>query len=145
MSFMFFSVVCSLRPPKIEDVGIYDMFCFEAELYVKISERPRVLFKICKHYSVRKREDIKIRTRPSQNYVRIAACLNPKCTKTQPKNIHKMDPESRKSWKIVPPSIPAGAQLTNMQHSTPQGEVRGALNGAPVSILAPFDQFYFTF
>ena len=38
VGFMIFSVVCSLRPPKIEDVGIHDMFCFEAELYVKISE-----------------------------------------------------------------------------------------------------------
>jgi len=37
------------------------------------------------------------------------------------KNSTEMDPKSRKSWKIVPPSIPAGAQLTNMQHSTPQG------------------------
>ena len=27
-----------MPPKKIEDVGMHDMFCFEAELYVKISE-----------------------------------------------------------------------------------------------------------
>ncbi len=39
---------------------------------------PRFLLKICKRYSVRKWEDIKIRPRPTVAHVRIATCLNPK-------------------------------------------------------------------
>ena len=39
---------------------------------------PRLLLKICKRYSVRKWEDIKIRPRPTVAHVRIATCLNPK-------------------------------------------------------------------
>ena len=106
VSFIIFSVVCSLRPPKIEDVGRHNMFWFE----IRNSNTPDP--QLCKHYSVRKREDIKIRTRPTLTYVRIAACLNPKCTKTQPKTSTKWIPNRGNHGK----SRPRAFQLTNMQH-----------------------------
>ena len=56
--------------------------------------------------------------------------------KHKPKTSTKWIPNQGNNGKSI-----QGAQLTNMQHSTPQGEVREALNGAQVSILAPFDQF----
>ena len=96
MSFMFFSLVCSLRPPKIEDVGIHDMFCFE----IRNSNTPDP--RLCKHYSVRKREDIKIRTRPILAFVKIMWELQRVWTP----NVPKHSPKTSTKW--IPKQTAAG-------------------------------------